>query len=120
PGPAGCHPRRRFGALSAGVTIGLSVCCPGGPNGVEDVYRGVLPQLGGEVFLTDSGLETDLIFNQGFDLPEFASFVLVDDARGTAALEADFRRREVIVVQDGRGVVGGVPSGRASGGGGPG
>jgi hypothetical protein len=50
---------------------------------VEDVYRTALPQLSGEVFLTDSGLETDLIFNGGFDLPEFASFVLVDDARGT-------------------------------------
>ncbi len=44
-----------------------------------DVYRNALPQLSGEVFLTDSGLETDLILNEGFDLPEFASFVLVDD-----------------------------------------
>ena len=44
------------------------------------MYRNALPQLGSEVFfLTDSGLETDLIFNEGFELPEFASFVLVDD-----------------------------------------
>ena len=34
-----------------------------------------LPQLDGSVFLTDGGLETDLIFHHGFDLPEFASFL---------------------------------------------
>jgi len=81
---------------------------------VEDVYRDELPQLGGEVFLTDSGLETDLIFNQGFDLPEFAAFVLVDDARGTAALEAYFRRHVDIAVQHGCGVILEAPTWRAS------
>ena len=40
---------------------------------MEDVYREELPQLGGEVFLTDSGLETDLIFNQG---PEATRYML--------------------------------------------
>ena len=38
-----------------------------------------LPQLGDRVFLTDSGLETDLIFQHGYDLPHFAAFVLLDD-----------------------------------------
>ncbi len=28
-------------------------------------YRRGLPQLGGNLFLTDAGLETDLIFNRG-------------------------------------------------------
>jgi homocysteine S-methyltransferase len=45
-----------------------------------------LPQLSGPVFLTDGGLETDLIFHHGVDLPEFASFVLHDDATGEALL----------------------------------
>jgi homocysteine S-methyltransferase len=81
---------------------------------VENVYRNALPQLGGEVFLTDSGLETDLIFNEGFDLPEFASFVLVDDARGTAALEAYFRRHVDIAVQHSCGVILEAPTWRAS------
>lgn len=67
------------------------------------MYRNALPQLSGEVFLTDSGLETDLIFNEGFDLPEFASFVLVDDVRGRGALEAYFRRHADIAVQHGCG-----------------
>jgi homocysteine S-methyltransferase len=79
-----------------------------------DVYRNALPQLSGEVFLTNSGLQTDLIFNQGFDLPEFAAFVLVDDARGTAALEAYYRRHADIAVQHGCGVILDTPTFRAS------
>jgi len=78
------------------------------------MYRNALPQLSGEVFLTDSGLETDLIFNGGFDLPEFAAFVLVDDARGTAALEAYFRRHIDIAVRHGCGVILEAPTWRAS------
>jgi len=78
------------------------------------VYRNALPQLSGEVFLTDSGLETDLIFNEGFDLPEFASFVLVDDARGRAALEGYFRRHADIAMQHGCGVILEAPTWRAS------
>jgi homocysteine S-methyltransferase len=78
------------------------------------MYRSALPQLSDELFLTDSGLETDLIFHDGFDLPEFASFVLVDDARGTAALEAYFRRHVDIAVQHGCGVILEAPTWRAS------
>ena len=32
--------------------------------------------------LTDSGLETDLIFHHGVDLPAFAAFPLLDDPAG--------------------------------------
>lgn len=78
------------------------------------MYRSALPQLSDEVFLTDSGLETDLIFNEGFDLPEFAAFVLVEDARGTAALEAYFRRHVDIAVQHSCGVILETPTWRAS------
>src|SRR3954453_13257095 len=45
-----------------------------------------LPQLSGGLFVTDGGLETDLIFNRGIELPQFAAFVLLDDAAGMAAL----------------------------------
>jgi hypothetical protein len=45
-----------------------------------------LAQLDGSVFLTDGGVETDLIFNRGMDLPEFASFVLHENAEGEAVL----------------------------------
>ena len=37
-------------------------------------------------YVSDGGLETDLIFNRGVDLPEFASFPLVEDERGRALL----------------------------------
>ena len=78
------------------------------------MYRTALPQLNGEVFLTDSGLEIDLTFNGGFDLPEFAAFVLVDDTRGLAALEAYYRRHVDIAVQHGCGVILEAPTWRAS------
>src|SRR5689334_23138586 len=45
-----------------------------------------LPQLSGDAFVTDGGLETDLIFNRGIDLPEFAAFVLLDDPHGMRAM----------------------------------
>ena len=45
-----------------------------------------LPQLSGETFLTDGGMETTLIFNNGIDLPEFASFPLLESEQGIEAL----------------------------------
>ncbi|MBJ7354731.1 MAG: homocysteine S-methyltransferase family protein [Thermoleophilaceae bacterium] len=51
-----------------------------------------LPQLDGGLFLTDGGLETDLIFNDGVELPEFAAFVLLDDDDGLAALRRYYAR----------------------------
>jgi len=40
-------------------------------------YRNALPQITGDKwFLTDGGMETDLIFNHGIDLPLFASISL--------------------------------------------
>jgi len=42
------------------------------------------------VALTDGGIETSLSFHEGFDLPCFASFPLLADARGRAALRRYF------------------------------
>lgn len=53
-------------------------------------YRKRLPQLDGRLFLADAGLETMLSFQQGFTLPSFASFVLLRDVRGRAALKQYF------------------------------
>jgi S-methylmethionine-dependent homocysteine/selenocysteine methylase len=55
-------------------------------------YRDSLPQLGGEMFLSDGGLETTLIFHDGFELPMFAAWVLTETARGRAALRAYYDR----------------------------
>ena len=40
-----------------------------------------LPQLE-KIFLTDAGLETDIIFNRGIDLPYFASITLLQSEEG--------------------------------------
>ena len=54
-------------------------------------YRNALPQLGGELFLTDGGIETTLIFQEGLELPDFAAFHLLKDSKGEAALGKYFR-----------------------------
>ncbi len=47
-----------------------------------------LPQQDGGWFLTDAGLETVLIFQEGIALPEFAAFVLLESQRGPRELAA--------------------------------
>jgi S-methylmethionine-dependent homocysteine/selenocysteine methylase len=54
-------------------------------------YRHSLPQRSGGMFLTDGGIETTLIFNEGLDLPHFAAFDLLKTPEGTAALRKYFR-----------------------------
>jgi len=46
----------------------------------SSVHRAALPQLEGDLFLTDGGIETALIFEHGIDLPHFAAFHLLDDS----------------------------------------
>mgnify|MGYP003700638789 CR=1 FL=1 len=48
--------------------------------------RASLPQQDGGTFIVHTGLETDLIFNHGVDLPGFASFPLLDNEPGRAHL----------------------------------
>ena len=50
------------------------------------LYRNALPQLGDALFVTDGGIETALIFNEGFTLPDFAAFDLFRRTGGEAAL----------------------------------
>ena len=49
-------------------------------------YRTALPQLGEGVFLCYTGMETDLIFNRGVDLPSFASYPLLETEEGRDTL----------------------------------
>ena len=55
-------------------------------------YRDALPQLGGDLFLTDGGIETTLIFHEGLELPHFAAFHLLRSAAGERALREYFQR----------------------------
>ncbi len=54
-------------------------------------YRNALPQLGGDLFLTDGGIETTLIFHEGLELPDFAAFHLLKNPKGEAFLRKYFR-----------------------------
>lgn len=54
-------------------------------------YRNNLPQLSGGLFLTDAGIETDLMFNHGIEIREFAAHTLLPDSRGRKAV-ADYLR----------------------------
>lgn len=53
-------------------------------------YRDALPQLNGDVYLNDAGLETDLIFNHNIEIPEFAAHTLLPDSKGRAAMSHYF------------------------------
>lgn len=55
-------------------------------------YRTRLPQLDGGLYLSDGGLETTLVFLEGWDLPSFASFVLHETEKGRQTLAAYFSR----------------------------
>lgn len=44
-----------------------------------------------QLFLTDAGLETDMVFNRGFALPHFSSVTLLRTPEGRRALEEYFR-----------------------------
>jgi S-methylmethionine-dependent homocysteine/selenocysteine methylase len=54
-------------------------------------FRNALPQLRGDLFLTDGGIETTLIFQEGLVLPDFAAFYLLDQPAGVAALRKYFQ-----------------------------
>jgi len=53
-------------------------------------YRNAVPQLGGDLFLTDGGIETTLVFVEGHELPYFAAFHLLKTTVGEAALRKYF------------------------------
>jgi S-methylmethionine-dependent homocysteine/selenocysteine methylase len=77
-------------------------------------YRDGLPQLDGDLFLTDGGIETTLIFHQGLDLPHFAAFDLLKDDEGTDALRRYYAPYAELAREHGVGFVLESPTWRAS------
>lgn len=75
---------------------------------------GHLPQLEGRTFLTEAGLETDLIFNHDIDLPDFASFPLVDTDDGRALLTRYYQEFVDVARAHGTGAVFETPTWRAN------
>jgi S-methylmethionine-dependent homocysteine/selenocysteine methylase len=73
-----------------------------------------LPQLDGQPFITDAGMETVLIFDCGLELPDFASFVLLDDPKGVEALRSYYEKFLDIARERRAGIVLDAPTWRAN------
>ena len=68
-------------------------------------HRNELPQLADTVFLTDTGIETTLIFHDGFDLPYFAAVTLLRDEAGRQRLDRYFLDHAQLAAQSGTGFI---------------
>jgi homocysteine S-methyltransferase len=67
-----------------------------------------------QLFIGDGGLETVLVFKDGFDLPEFASFPLLRDEAGRAAMRRYYEGFLAIAAAHGTGFTFDPPTWRAS------
>jgi S-methylmethionine-dependent homocysteine/selenocysteine methylase len=70
------------------------------PRGAAD-----LPHVAGGMFLTDGGLETTLVFDDGIELTDFAAFPLVADEAGRAAVRRYYDSYVDIASRDRVGIV---------------
>lgn len=78
------------------------------------MHRYALPQIGSNIFLTDVGLETMLVFHDGMALPAFAAFTLLDTRDGTERLRRYYRHCLDHATRLGCGFVLEAPTWRAS------
>jgi len=65
-------------------------------------------------YVTDGGLETDLIFHHGVELPEFAAFPLVEEPQGRALLAGYYDGYAEIAARAGVGLMLEAPTWRAN------
>lgn len=77
-------------------------------------YRHQLPMKSGIPFITDAGLETELVFHEGYDLPEFASFPLLATGKGREDMKTYYQHYIDIARQQGTGLVLEAPTWRAN------
>lgn len=75
-------------------------------------YRAALPQLQ-RPFIADGGLETTLIYLDGYELPSFAAFTLLDRPGGRDHLRRYYERYVDMAARYGYGVVLDAPTWRA-------
>ena len=77
-------------------------------------YRHNLPQISGGMFISDGGMETTFIFHQGIELPEFASFVLLNTEAGIQTLKNYYNDYAAIAQRHGVGFILDTPTWRAN------
>ncbi|KGN29091.1 hypothetical protein N798_15875 [Knoellia flava TL1] len=68
----------------------------------------------GPRWLTDGGLETDLVFHHGVELPRFAAYPLLDSPRGQALLTDYFSGYADVAARVGAGLLLETPTWRAN------
>lgn len=78
------------------------------------LYRNRLPQLGPQLFVSDGGLETTLIFHDGLELPLFAAFDLLKTPDGMTRLRSYYRRYASLARQHSLGFILESPTWRAN------
>lgn len=64
-----------------------------------------LPHQTNDIYLTDGGTETWLMYKRGFDLPEFSAFHLLNDTKATRAIREYYRAFADIAVKLGTGFI---------------
>lgn len=77
-------------------------------------HRNELPQLSHEIFLTDGGIETTLIFHENLKLRDFAAFHILKDKEGYEALRNYFRTYAALAGKHEVGLILESPTWRAS------
>ena len=68
-------------------------------------YRSQLPQLSGDLFLMDAGIETDIIFNRGIEIPEFAAHTLLAEPAGRQVVTDYFQGFFDLAAESGAGLI---------------
>ena len=77
-------------------------------------YRHSLPQTHGQLFVTDGGLETTLVFHDQMELPAFAAFPLLDTDAGRQRLADYYREYLTHAAEHGLGFILEAPTWRAN------
>lgn len=78
------------------------------------LYRKNLPQLDDAMFITDAGLETMLVFQDNYDLPEFAAYDLLRTEQGYEKLFNYYKSFIELANKHQKGIVLETPTWRAS------
>jgi S-methylmethionine-dependent homocysteine/selenocysteine methylase len=74
----------------------------------------IMDKLNRQPYLTDSGLETTLVFHEELELPFFAAFTLLDSKEGTECLKRYYRRHMAIAANKKAGFILDTPTWRAN------
>lgn len=69
------------------------------------IYRDTFPEVNAKLLLAYVGMETDLIFNRGVDLPGFASYPLLETKEGCELLKGYLKDMIALGKESGTGVI---------------